>query len=126
MTEPILRIRTREELIALARDLAAGDWHEPDEQEITATVHGVHFDTAGFWPLGDVTMVDGDTGVMAGIPDPRPTPGHAEIYVTLHHAGKPVAHVNLGSLFLWATSLCGHVSPDACRRDPDSGGQADG
>ena len=97
------RINTRAELIELAEAHGLrADWHEPDEQNITATVEGTGFDNAGFWPL-------------AAVPDlPRSA---VEMYVTLRRStiengqeikGAPVAHVNLATLFAWAT---GHECP---------------
>jgi hypothetical protein len=82
------RINTRADLIALAEELGVRpDWHEPDEQDVTATTHGGSFDNAGFWPADQVKS--------AGV----------EQYVVLHKDGKPVAAVNLATLFAWATGL---------------------
>ena len=67
------------------------DWHEPDEQGLTATTHGVSFDNAGFW--GQEYR-----GGMSGTE-------FTEQYVTLHRDSQPVAHVNLATLFAWATGL---------------------
>ena len=81
------RINTRAELIELARELGVrNDWHEPDEQEITATTHGVHFDNAGFWPTEEVRI------------------GEPEQYVILYKEGDAVAAVNLATLFSWAAT----------------------
>lgn len=85
------RITAKAELVELARELGVGDnWHEPDEQGVTATTHGRTFDNAGFW---------GETH--------RASDGHnfTERYVTLHKSGRPVAVVNLATLFAWATGL---------------------
>ena len=42
-------IRTKKELIALAKTLGVrDDWHEPDEAGVTAKVTGGKFDNAGF------------------------------------------------------------------------------
>ena len=91
------RILTRAELTALARELGTRpDWHEPDEQELTATVDGTVFDNAGFWPHTEHST-------------------HAtrhELYVTLwrtelvdgdSHPAEALACVNLATLFAWAT-----------------------
>lgn len=82
------RITKREDLVALAKKLGVrGDWHEPDEQEVTVTVEGQSFDNAGFWPTGD-----------------RPMPPEiVEHHVTIIKEDKPVAVVNLATLFAWAT-----------------------
>lgn len=84
------RITERAELVELARELGVrGDWHEPDEQEVSATVSGGRFDNAGFWPASDVSV--------------QRYPEVEELSVTLLRDGKPVAHVNLATLFAWAT-----------------------
>jgi hypothetical protein len=47
------RIIDRERFVQFARDLnVRSDWHEPDEQGVTARVEGLdlNFDNAGFWP----------------------------------------------------------------------------
>lgn len=129
MNEP-RRITERQELLDLMTELhIPGDWHEPDQADITAAVHGLNLDNAGFWPLSEVGRpygVDQDEAPLMGIPDRRPTLPHAELHVTLLHEGRPVAAVNLASLFAWATGMCGHVSPEACRADPATGGRAHG
>jgi len=44
-------ITTQHELRRLAQRLGVReDWHEPDEQCLTARVEGKSFDNAGFWP----------------------------------------------------------------------------
>lgn len=87
----IRRITTRAGLVALAKELRVRpDWHEPDEREVTAEVHGENFDNAGFW--GEA--IEGATGYA---------PASVELYVTLHKDGEPVADVNLATLFAWAT-----------------------
>lgn len=78
------RINTKKDLKALARQLQVRpDWHEPDEQDVTAEVHGTDFDNAGFWPEEYAS-------------------GHAEMHVIISQGGKPVAAVNLATLFSWA------------------------
>ncbi|MFE2934932.1 hypothetical protein [Streptomyces sp. NPDC059278] len=112
----VRRISTREELIKLAIALkVSGDWHENDEVGVTARVHGLNFDNAGFWPLNEVTPHG--RGDEAGTPSTAPTPAHAEIHVTLCADGEPVAAVNLATLFAWATGVCGHVSPQHCKAE---------
>lgn len=81
------RITCRADLVTLAAELGVRhDWHEPDEQEVTATTHGKTFDNAGFW--GKTFAVDGYE--------------FTEQYVTLYKAGVAVAVVNLATLFAWA------------------------
>jgi hypothetical protein len=82
-------IHTRRELVALAAELGVRpDWHEPDEQLLTAEVKGDDFDNAGFWP-------EGHHG--------RQIPQEIlETHVILSQDGEPVAAVNLANLFAWA------------------------
>ncbi len=81
------RINSRAELIALADELGVRpDWHEPDEQDVTARVFGKSFDSAGFW--GD-DRLNGEP--------------HEELHVELYRDDQPVAAVNLAVLFAWAT-----------------------
>lgn len=97
MKEDTLRISTRAELIALAAKLGVRpDWHEPDEQEVTAQVHGASFDNAGFWG-GE------DRKFRLASPDLHFSPGSEELWVELRQDGEPVGEVNLATLFAWAT-----------------------
>ncbi len=104
MTDPssIPRITTRQQMADLADRLGVRpDWSEPDNQGLTASVHGIHFDNAGHFPIERVPPGRGDVAAdlpLCGIPDPRPTTAHAEIYATLLQHGKPVAMVNLATL----------------------------
>lgn len=86
------RITSRDQLIQLADELGVRpDWHEPDEQGVTTTMHGVSFDNAGFWGpecLGK---------------------SYCEQYITLYAAGEPVAYVNLATLFAFATGYGSEV-----------------
>lgn len=68
------------------------DWHEPDEQDLTARTFGQSFDNAGFW------------GLERDVPD-----SYKEIYVVLYHMGRPVAEANIATLFAMA---CGTL-PEA-------------
>lgn len=86
------RIDTRQELVALARELGVrADWHEPDEQEVTAEVRGHDFDNAGFWP----TPFEHE-------PEFERADLYTETHVILSQNGEPVAAVNLATLFSWA------------------------
>lgn len=83
------RLTERAELVTLAEELGVRpDWHEPDEQDVTATTHGVSFDNAGFWGETYRSSFDGRS--------------RTERYVKLYKGGKPVAAVNLATLFAWA------------------------
>lgn len=84
------QIRSKAELVKLADELGVRpDWHEPDEQEVTATTHGVSFDNAGFWGQEYRSSFDDRE--------------FTEQYVILHKDDSPVAAVNLATLFAWAT-----------------------
>lgn len=90
-------ITTRVELVALARGLGVRpDWHEPDEQGVSARVFGQGFDNAmppGLW-MGNIEQGQ----------EP-----HAEQYVVLYEQAAEefeptaVAAINLATLFAWAT-----------------------
>jgi hypothetical protein len=91
MTKSI-RIHERRELQALAARLRVRpDWHEPDEQEVTAIVWGDDFDNAGFWGHNPDGSLDtyGD--------------GRQEFWVELSKDGQPVAEINLATLLAWAS-----------------------
>lgn len=86
-----LRIDSRDQLIALARRLRVRpDWHEPDEQELTAEFHGDSFDNAGFWGhYKDELNTFGE--------------GRQEMWIELFRDGEPVAEINLATLLAWAS-----------------------
>lgn len=87
-----IRINSRRKLQRLARELRVRpDWHEPDEQEVTAIVRGDDFDNAGFWGHNPDGSLDtyGD--------------GRQEFWVELLQDGKPVAEINLATLLAWAS-----------------------
>lgn len=88
----IRRITSKADLLDVYRELGVRpDWHEPDEQGVTATTHGVSFDNAGFWGKEYRSPFDGRE--------------FTEQYVILHKDDAPVACVNLATLFAWATGL---------------------
>ena len=62
------------------------DWHEPDEQEVTATFDGHCFDNAGFWPRSEQSE---------GIREHN----SSEMCILLHKEGRLVAMINLATLF---------------------------
>lgn len=101
-------IHTRAELVELAKELGVRkDWHEPDEQDVTAELRGTptYFDNAmgvGEW-----------FGHAYGEPK-------AELYVVLRRynstmdgPGEEIAAVNLATLFAWAT---GHEAPPPAKQ----------
>lgn len=86
----VVRIHYVTDLHSVYRQLGVRpDWHEPDEQEVTAHVGGHCFDNAGFWPESNCSkdIVDGKA---------------SEMYVELRKAGLPIAQVNLATLFAMA------------------------
>lgn len=86
-------IKTQQQLKDLAVELGVReDWHEPDEQDVTVKVEGRSFDNAGFWPTDDVD----DKTIL-------------EKHVVIKQGGKPVAAINLASLFAMA---CGNPMED--------------
>lgn len=98
----IRRINSRGELMALARQLnVRPDWHEPDEQEVGASVGGHSFDNAGFWGADTETEWRQRHGNTDGV----------ELYVQLTKDGEPVAEVNLATLFAWATGHEAEAQP---------------
>lgn len=87
----MLRITDRSQLVALARELGTRkDWHEPDEQGLTASLFGTTFDNAGFWASADYRDL-----------------GYEEIHVILYKNDHAVAAVNLATLFAWAAESKG-------------------
>jgi len=81
------------------------DWHEPDEQSITARVEGtpLDFDNAGFWPDLNEKRLDG-------------SPYNYELHVIFSERdiedgkavrGRDIACVNLATLCAWATGYEG-------------------
>lgn len=84
MRKPRLIINPSD-LLELAKELRVRpDWHEPDEQGVTARVAGEVFDNAGFWG-------DGHSGV------------DEELHVNIYKGNHVVAQVNLATLCAWAT-----------------------
>lgn len=106
----VLKITERHELVELARTLRVrDDWHEPDEQELTARVFGDNFDNAmgpGYW---------------YGSGDDK----HCELTVELRRRtyddhgepveGEAIAQINLATLLAWASESTPSV--DEAARD---------
>jgi len=100
-------ITDRAELVELARELGVRpDWHEPDEQRLSARVEGETFDNAGWWPTYATMRFN-----------PYRDTRQVEMHVILYResdgcdecsAGErePVAAINLATLLSWA---CGHT-----------------
>lgn len=81
------------------------DWHEPDEQDIDATILGCHLDNAhgsrGFdlrKPMNSLAESDNDVLGLRGY--------HDEMRVVLHKrdGGSVLAVINLASLLAWASA----------------------
>jgi hypothetical protein len=86
-------INRRYQLQQLAVELGVRpDWHEPDEQEVTAECRGSSFDNAGF----------GSTEYESSALHRYGHGGPVEQYVILKKDGWPVAEINLATLFAMA------------------------
>lgn len=115
------KITTRAELVELARELGVRpDWHEPDEQDLLATVAGTSFDNAGFWPTEECAFAAPETVEM------HVTLWRGELVDGRWKKDQVLATVNLATLFAWAT---GHEAPqcggcrevdELLRRTPDA------
>lgn len=87
----MIRITTKQQLLDLTIKLKTRpDWHEPDEQDLTAKVFGTCLDNAGFWADDRSRYYEGD---------------YEELHAVLYQRGTPIAAVNLATLFAWATGL---------------------
>jgi hypothetical protein len=113
------RITEQHELVELARELGVRpDWHEPDEQGITARFDGTDgdFDNAGFWPM-DVSRALVPGGHVGYDPDRHGAPRRGEMAIVLYREvqddrdepgadsrrGPDIAAVNIATLFAWAS-----------------------
>jgi hypothetical protein len=89
-----IRVSSRNQLQHLAATLGVRpDWHEPDEQDVSAVVRGTNFDNAGFWG-----REPGGALVLRTYGNDR-----QEMWVELYQHGEAVAEINLASLLAWAT-----------------------
>ena len=89
-------INTRAELVALAKELGVRqDWHEPDEQLITAELRGTAYDFDNAMGVAE-NYSNSDTPRM-------------ELHVVLRRLNdkflpeQEIAAINLATLFAWAT-----------------------
>ena len=90
--EGIECIRDAEQLAALADRLGLRrDWHEPDEQEVSARLVGTHLDNA----MGP--------GFIRGKSDTELEDPMTEFYAIIEHDGEQVAAVSICSLLAWAS-----------------------
>lgn len=71
------------------------DWHESDEQDLTARVEGVTFDNAGFWPSNVAGYAAPELHVIFSRTE---VDDNGEIGVI-----EDLAAVNLATLCSWAT-----------------------
>lgn len=89
----MIRINNKNELKELAKKIGTrNDWHEPDEQNLTAEFDGNSFDNAGFWGKA---FLENDTLSSTK----RERTNMCEMFVTLKKDGKPIAEINLATLF---------------------------
>ena len=90
--DEIIHINSQAALRALARELGVRhDWHEPDEQALEAVCFGDDFDNAGFWGR---RFREEQPSLRFRLAE--------EMNVMLVHEGKPIAEINLASLFAMA------------------------
>lgn len=102
-------ITERQELVELAKELGVRpNWHEPDEQDLTALVDGHSFDDAGFWPNGEGRVAT-ELHVLLYKTEYNEVSGYNE------RSGEPIAAVNLTTLFAWATGYEESPKPDICK-----------
>ncbi len=88
----MIQINNRNDLRKVAKALQVReDWHEPDEQSLTAEVKGTVFDNAGFWGPG----FDSPIALISG--------SSREMSVVIKQNGMPMAEVNLATLLALAT-----------------------
>ena len=88
-------ITDRGALQRLARRLRLrDDWHEPDEQNVTARVRGRRLDNAGLWGV----KAEGEAAVGLVKRD------SLELYVIISLGGLPFAEVNLADALAWAAT----------------------
>ena len=83
----MITITYKKQLLDLAKKLGVrDDWHEPDEEDVSAKVFGEKFDNAGFYGLDAVfnNLIK------------------TELFVVLYHEDKPVAQIALATLFAFA------------------------
>jgi hypothetical protein len=111
------RLLTVDDLRDFAREHKLADFHEPDEQGISATVEGTDFDNAGFWPADATpghsvfTYTDPSsehtTRTVIDEPDHAPVElcvvfWRSDIYDAREIHVEPLACVNLATLCEWA------------------------
>lgn len=89
MTDTPARITNLSQLKFLASELGVRhDWHEPDDQNVSAEVRGGWLDNAGYW---------GSLSALLPVTDDQ-----KELWVVIKHNGEPVAEVNLATLLAFA------------------------
>lgn len=88
--QKIIGIQTPEDLDALADDLGVrADWHEPDEQNVSAYIRGNHLDNA----MGSTMRDIGDDN------------SSGEFNIVIQKDGEDVAVINLATLLSWGASI---------------------
>lgn len=106
----VKRINTVAQLRELQQELKVRpDWHEPDEQDVTARVFGFSFDNAGFWGTNiKVThLPETERGRRAfnffnTSKELARREDSEEMYVAIYVEGVRVAEINLATLFAFA------------------------
>lgn len=110
----IKKIRTRQELQELAKELGVRpDWHEPDEQGLTAITFGKSFDNCGHWGLEHLSRRELDARSRLWNPTQAISEGviedaerFVEMFVVLYKDDKAVAEINLATLLAFACGTC--------------------
>lgn len=98
-------ITRRSELIELAAELGvAYDWHEPDNQGLSARIEGVSFDNAGFWPAcpGYESRAVEQHVILSFTPDHDDYCDGSET-CGCERPTVDVAAINLATLLAWAS-----------------------
>lgn len=91
----VVRVHYKTQLQEVAAILGVrADWHEPDEQGVTAVVFGQSFNNCGTWPHDPTQPHDTCVG--------RLNSEGLEMYVDLYKEGLLIAQVNLATLFAMA------------------------
>ena len=108
----IKRIRTRQDLVNLAKQLGVRtDWHEPDEQGLDAVAFGGNFDNAGHWGLEHLSrrelelrsrLSDESDHIGSAVIDIDEAHLFTEMFIVLYRENRAIAEINLATLFAFA------------------------
>jgi hypothetical protein len=104
-------IHTRAQFVDFARRMGVRpDWHEPDEQGLTARVEGtpLDFDNAGSWPAENGTNPPAElrTKGWEGTVELHVIFSEKDVEAGKAVRGRDIACVNLATLCAWASEPC--------------------